>query len=255
MRREAINSNSFLRVYDESSVIALPMTALRDPSRVSPALIFVPGESLSFYISSSVAGGLTLTDGSGTSYSMGGTTAVPTTIGGHSILNIAGVPSIPDGVYKGSIGGKEANYVEVINNIEEAAEKSVFVRCSHKKVLARFYYPYAGVSYMQRFRIRATLSERQPDINIDMYEETNTGKTRNLQGVYREYITLRLPEYTQEDHMAVSLMALHDNIIINERPYARRPAGAPRNTMDGMMMGWDGEVSFFDQSATYLMRS
>lgn len=251
---QALNPYSFVRLYDESSEISLPIIPMRELGRISPALIFTPGEILSFYISYPVSGSLSLTDGSGNSHNGGASfTGFATPQGDHTIMEVT-VPSIPDGTYKMTIGGKEGNYVEVISDMTLVNQISAFFRISHNKNLNLFKYPYLGSGYKQRMRLRMTVLEIQPETNIEGYEATNTGKQRNLQGVSKKYVTFQTPDYQLEDHDACYMLSLHDNILINDREYIRRPTGSYKISPSMDTPVSNGEFSLYDNDATFLLR-
>jgi len=253
---DALNRNSFVRVYSGASKISLPVIPLREPGLISPPIIFVPGESLSFYIAAAVGGGLTLTNGSGGSFGGGGSISSFSTTpeyGTHSVMNVT-VPSVPDGTYKMTVGGMESNYVEVISDVALANQISAFFEVSHNKPIDVFRYPYAGEGYKQKMRLRLTVVDMQPETNIDGYEATNTGKQRNLQGVSKKYVTFQTPDYQLEDHDAMHVLSLHDNILINGKSYIRRPSGSYKMSpaMDTPVS--NGEFSLYDNENTFLLR-
>jgi hypothetical protein len=252
--KQSIVRSSFIRLYDNSSKIFLPIIPMREKQRISPPLIFSPGEILFFYIAYPVSGPLTLTDGSGNSFDGGATfTNVPTTIGDHTIMTV-GVPEIPDNVYKMTIGGKESNYVEVVGDISLIDQISSFWKVRHNKILNNIYYPYTGSNFHQWVRLRMTMLDLQPETNIEGYEATNTGKQRNLQGVYKEYVTFQTPDYEIEDHQAMSLFTLHDHIEINGVEFIRRPSGTYKMSPSMDTPVSNGEFSLYDNSSTFLLR-
>lgn len=250
---DALNRNSFVRLYSGSSLVSLPIIPLREKQYVSPPIIGVPGETMSFYIAQSASGGASMVDGSGNSFGLGSISGVTTTIGNHGILNIT-VPSAPDGVYKMTVGGMESNYIDIVNDVALANQISAVVLWSHKKILDNFYYPYCPADYQQKARLRMSLTEIQPETNIEGYEATNTGKQRNLQGVFKKYATFMTPDYSLEDHDAMAVLALHDNISINGKVYIRRPQGTYKMSPDMALPACNGEFSLYDNSSTFLLR-
>lgn len=249
---DALNKG-FIRVYGGGPT-SLPIVGLQQPGRIFPAVIGVPGESMSAYIAYNVSGGLSLTDGSGNSFGGGGSASGFAITGGtHSILNFT-VPSVPDGTYKMTIGGMESNYIDIVSDVAYANQVSCVVEYFHNKILGPYYYPYASSGYKQKLRLRMTLLDRQPETNVDGYEATNTGKQRNLQGVYKEYITLQTVDYLLEDHQAASLMSMHDSISINGILYIRRPSGGYKMSPSMDTPVSNGEFSLYDNSSTFLLR-
>lgn len=233
--------------------MSLPAVGMREPGLIVPPLIFVPGESLVFYINYAVSGGVTITDGSGNSFSAGSVAALAVTGGSHGIYSVT-VPSAPDGVYALTVGGMTSNFVEIVNDVAYANQISAIVSYNHKKILHTFFYPYSGEGFRQIIRLRLSVIDQQPETNIEGYEETNTGKQRNLQGISKQYVTFRTPDYQLEDHSAAHLMTLHDSILINGKEYIRRPAGVYKASISMDTPVSSGEFSLYEQSSQFLLK-
>lgn len=248
---EPVNSHSFLRIYQNGGEVSLPIIPLREPLNASPAIIMCPGESYSFYMTTST-GAPTAVDGSGGSAGIGGSASgVSTTIGTHTILNLSYGGGSRDGVYQFMFGGNKGSFVEIINDIEEARQISALFKFSHNKIMGKFYYPYAPAEYQQVMRLRCTNSDVQAKVDVTSYRSSATGKYRNLQGQYTKSVTIETVDYTRHDHDAAAILSLHDNILINERVYIRDPENSYRANIVSDVIGSNGTFGLFDNDATF----
>jgi hypothetical protein len=251
---EPANDHSFLRLYPAGGEVSLPVIPLREPLNISPAIILCPGEEYSFYMTTE-AGGLSIVDGSGGSVGVGlSYTMITTTIGTHTIIGMNYNGGARDGVYQVMFGGNKGSFVEVINDIEDARQVSGLFEFNHNKIMGKFYYPYAPTGYMQKMRLRCTVSNIQPKVDITSYRSSATGKYRNLQGVYAKTVTIETVDYTRHDHDAAAILSLHDHIFINDREYVRDPENSYRANLVSDVMGSNGTFGLIDNDATFLFK-
>lgn len=254
---DPVNRNCFIQIFTGGAA-SLPTIGLREPLWASPAIIFRGGESYSFYINYvGGIGGLTLLDGSGGSYGAGASfSSVSGPLGvTHSVMNVNFPGGVPDGVYRMSLGGLQGNFVEVINNIDDANFTSAMFEISHNSTLGNFFYPYVSEEYFQKMRLRINLREYQPETNIESYRSTATGQVRNLQGTYQSSVTIETPEYSVHDHKAMAVLSVHDIIKINGKQYVRKENGTYQTRPDGMLPTYPGEFSLYENDSTILFRA
>lgn len=254
---DPVNRNCFIQILTGGAV-PLPTIGMREPLWASPAVVFCPGETYSFYINY-VGGiaGLDLLDGSLGNYGAGASfSPVSGPLGvTHSVMNVSFPSGVPDGVYRMSLGGKQGNFVEVINSLSEANACSSIFEISHNATLGNFFYPYVSEGYFQKMRLRINLREYQPEINLESYRSTATGQVRNLQGTYQSGLTIEAPDYTIHDHRAMAVLSFHDIIKINGKQYVRKENGGYQTRPDGMLPTYPGEFSLYENDSTILFRA
>lgn len=256
IQKEPINKNAFVRLYSDSgTIIRLPTPGMKEPHRTSPALILVPDEVYFIYINTALApSSWALTDGVNDFAISMTVTAVPITLGTHHILDFSLPGGVPDGIYTIKADTYITNAVEVINDPDEANVHSAFFRISHNEILGDFHYPYAGPSFAQRLRMRCSLKDIQPESEFENYDETNTGQTRSLAGIIKEYIVLETPDFSNDDHGAANYLSMHDNIIVNDITYHRKASSPYRRVPSFDTPLSNGEFGLYNTEATALLR-
>ena len=256
MTLDPINQNCFIPLMGSGSAAALPVIAMQEPLWASPAVIFVPGEAYSFYINKGGVSSFELYDGSGNVYSTGASfSAVAGPNGATSTIMNVSFPTVPSGVYQGVVAGVfSAGFFEVMEMVD-ALEVSAIFEFSHNLSLGDFYYPYAPEGYAQMIRLRCSAREYQPEINVESYQSTATGRVRNLQGTYQKSVIIETYDYDLYAHEAMAILTLHDNIKINGKEYIRKGNSAYQTKSVSDFKTYNGEFGLYENKSTILFRA